>query len=41
MAEQSGHRFSLFSIVLFLVIGLVLLLFVNEKRARQAAETAS
>ncbi|MBN1584397.1 MAG: MFS transporter [Anaerolineae bacterium] len=41
MAEQSGHRFSLFSIVLFLVVGLVLLLFVNEKRARQAAETAS
>jgi UMF1 family MFS transporter len=40
IAEQSGHRFSLSSIVVFLVVGLVLLLFVNEKRARQAAATS-
>ncbi|MBN1139275.1 MAG: MFS transporter [Anaerolineae bacterium] len=37
LAEQAGHRFSLFSIIAFLVIGLVLLLFVNEKRAREVA----
>ena len=37
LAEQTGHRAALFSIVAFLLVGLVLLLFVNEKRARQAA----
>jgi UMF1 family MFS transporter len=36
-AEQSGHRVALFSIAAFLVVGLVLLLLVNEKRARQQA----
>jgi UMF1 family MFS transporter len=37
LAEQSGHRVALFSIAVFLLIGLVLLLLVNEKRAREAA----
>ncbi|MBL7201947.1 MAG: MFS transporter [Anaerolineae bacterium] len=36
LAEQSGHRVALFSIIAFLVVGLVLLLLVNEKRARAA-----
>jgi UMF1 family MFS transporter len=38
LAEQSGHRIALFSIVVFLVAGLVLLLFVNEGQARAAAK---
>jgi len=37
LAEQSGHRVALFSIVAFLVVGLVLLLLVNEQQARAAA----
>jgi UMF1 family MFS transporter len=37
-AEQFGTRAGLVVIALFLVVGLVILLFVNEKRARQAAE---
>ena len=37
-AEQTGTRAGLLVIVLFLVIGLVILLSVNEKRARQAAQ---
>jgi UMF1 family MFS transporter len=37
LAEQTGHRVALFSIVAFLLVGLVLLLLVNEKRAREAA----
>ena len=36
-AEQSGHRLALFSIVVFLLVGLILLLLVNEKKARAAA----
>jgi UMF1 family MFS transporter len=36
-AEQAGHRVALFSIVAFLIAGLLLLAFVNERRARQAA----
>jgi UMF1 family MFS transporter len=36
-AEEAGHRVALFSIVAFLLIGLVLLLLVNEKRGRAAA----
>jgi UMF1 family MFS transporter len=40
LAEQSGHRIALFTIVAFLVVGLVLLLLVNERRARGAAQTA-
>ncbi|MGB8214413.1 MAG: MFS transporter [Anaerolineales bacterium] len=37
-AEQEGTRAGIAVIALFLVVGLVILLFVNEKRARQAAE---
>ncbi len=37
-AEQTGTRAGLLMIVLFLVVGLVILLAVNEKRARQVAE---
>jgi UMF1 family MFS transporter len=40
LAEQQGHRIALFSIVAFLLVGLVLLLAVNEKRAREAAQQA-
>jgi MFS-type transporter involved in bile tolerance (Atg22 family) len=40
-AEQTGTRAGLLVIVLFLVVGLVILLSVNEKRARQAAEEYS
>ena len=36
-AEQAGHRLALFSIVAFLVVGLLLLLWVNEKQGRAAA----
>jgi UMF1 family MFS transporter len=38
LAKQSGHRFALFSIVAFLLVGLLLLLFVNEAKGRAAAE---
>jgi UMF1 family MFS transporter len=38
-AEQAGHRVALFSIVVFLAVGLFLLLLVNEKRGRDAAAT--
>ena len=41
LAVETGHRMALFSIVVFLVAGLVLLLFVNEKRAREEAAAAS
>jgi UMF1 family MFS transporter len=37
-AEQDGTRAGLVVITIFLMIGLVILLFVNEKKARQAAE---
>ena len=37
-AEQDGTRAGLVVIALFLLVGLVILLFVNEKHARQAAE---
>jgi UMF1 family MFS transporter len=37
-AEQQGHRIALFSIIAFLIVGLVLLLLVNEKKAREAAQ---
>jgi UMF1 family MFS transporter len=36
-AEVQGHRTALFSIAAFLLAGLVLLLFVNEKKGREAA----
>ncbi|MFN2225239.1 MAG: MFS transporter, partial [Anaerolineae bacterium] len=38
-ANEAGHRVALFSIVAFLVVGLLLLIFVNERKARQAAHT--
>ncbi|MEJ2210394.1 MAG: MFS transporter [Anaerolineae bacterium] len=38
-AEQAGHRVALFSIIAFLAVGLLLLAFVNEHRARKAAKT--
>ncbi len=36
-AEQAGHRIALFSIIAFLLAGLAVLLFVNEKKGRTAA----
>lgn len=38
LAEQLGQRVALLSVVAFLLVGLVLLLFVNEKEARAAAK---
>lgn len=38
IAEQYGTRAGTVTIAIFLVIGLALVIFVNEKRARQAAE---
>jgi UMF1 family MFS transporter len=40
LAEQSGLRFALIAIAAFLVIGMVLLLFVNEEKGYAAAEEA-
>ena len=40
LAEQQGHRVALFSILAFLLVGFVLLLLVNEERARAAARAA-
>ena len=36
-AEQSGHRLALLSIGVFLIVGWALMLFVNEKKAREMA----
>ena len=41
LAEQSGHRVALFSIAVFLLVGLALLLLVNERKGRTAALAAS
>ena len=38
LAEQSGQRVAILSIVVFLVVGLVLLLLVRESKARQTSE---
>jgi UMF1 family MFS transporter len=38
-ANQAGHRLALFAIVAFLLVGMLLLLLVNERRARTAALT--
>jgi len=38
-AEQAGHRLALFTVVTFLVIGLVLLLLVDEEAGRIAADS--
>lgn len=40
LAEQSGQRVAILSIAVFLFLGLLLLLWVNEKKARAAAEGA-
>jgi UMF1 family MFS transporter len=40
-AEQLGHRMAVLSIAAFLIVGLVLLLFVNEKRGHEAAQEAA
>jgi UMF1 family MFS transporter len=40
LAEQSGQRLAILSIVAFLVAGLVLLAFVDEGKARKAAKQA-
>ena len=40
-AEEAGHRIALFSIVAFLLVGLILLLTVNERKGRAAALVAS
>lgn len=39
MAEQSGHRLAILLIGVFLLAGWVLLAFVNEKKAREAAQS--
>ncbi|MBN1814829.1 MAG: MFS transporter [Anaerolineae bacterium] len=41
LAEQLGHRVALFSMAAFLLVGLVLLLLVNEKKGRAAARERS
>jgi UMF1 family MFS transporter len=41
LAEQGGHRAAVLSIVVFLLIGLLLLLWVNEKKAVEAAQETS
>jgi UMF1 family MFS transporter len=37
LAEQSGHRLAILSIGAFLIVGWLLMSFVNEKKAREAA----
>jgi UMF1 family MFS transporter len=39
VAEQAGHRVALFSIAAFLLVGLAVLLLVNEKKGRAAAQS--
>jgi len=41
LAEQSGQRLAVLSIAAFLVLGIIALLFVNEKRGIAAAEKAN
>ena len=38
VAEQSGHRLAILSIAAFLIVGWALMGFVNEKKAREAAQ---
>jgi UMF1 family MFS transporter len=40
LAEKAGQRLAVLSIAVFLLVGLGLLMLVNEVRARRAAETA-
>lgn len=37
LAEQSGHRLAILSIAAFLIVGWIMMLSVNEKKAREAA----
>lgn len=37
LAEQMGQRYAILSIAVFLIIGLIVLLWVNEEKAREAA----
>ncbi|MBU0703985.1 MAG: MFS transporter, partial [Chloroflexi bacterium] len=41
LAEQSGQRLAILSIGVFLLVGLILLRFVNEGQAREAARQAT
>ena len=41
LAEQAGQKVAILSIAVFLLVGLVILLFVNDQKARQAAVEAS
>lgn len=41
LAEQSGHRLAILSIAVFLIVGWVVMLWVNEKKAREAASMNS
>jgi len=41
LAEQSGHRLAILSIAVFLIVGWALMLWVNEKKAREAASMNS
>ena len=40
LAEKIGHRFALVTIVFFLLVGLMPLLFVNEAEGRKAAKNS-
>jgi UMF1 family MFS transporter len=40
VAEQNGHRLALFSIIVFLLVGLALLLTVDEQQARASARAS-
>jgi UMF1 family MFS transporter len=40
ITEQIGHRFAIITIVLFLMVGLMLLLFVSEEKGREEAKTS-
>jgi len=41
ISEQIGHRFALVTLIFFLLVGLMPLLFVDEKAGREAAKAAS
>ena len=41
ISEQIGHRLALITVIFFLLVGLMPLLFVNEEEGRRAAKAAS
>ena len=41
ISEQIGHRLALITVIFFLLVGLMPLLFVNEEEGRKAAKAAS